>query len=135
MVYNPQGLKDTFFERTNRETVRAFFAPRPSHKATYTQTSTNYPGSVLYFPNDTGAHPTQKPVALFEYLIRTYTDEGQTVLDNTMGSGTTGVACVRTGRRFIGIEQDAGYYEIARKRIQEEYDKTALFNEAAKHTS
>ena len=52
-----------------------------------------------------------------EYLIRTYTDEGQTVLDNTMGSGTTGVACVNTGRNFIGIEQDPGYYDIAAKRL------------------
>jgi DNA modification methylase len=62
-------------------------------------------------------HPTQKPVALMEYLIRTYTNEGDTVLDNCMGSGTTGVACVNTGRNFIGIEQDAGYFDIARKRI------------------
>ena len=63
-------------------------------------------------------HPTQKPVALLEYLIRTYTNEGETVLDNTMGSGTTGVACVQTGRSFIGIELDAGYFEIAQARIQ-----------------
>lgn len=64
-------------------------------------------------------HPTQKPVALFEYLIRTYTNERDTVLDNTMGSGTTGVACNNTGRKFIGIERDPGYFEIAQKRIQE----------------
>ena len=62
-------------------------------------------------------HPTQKPVALMEYLIRTYTNEGETVLDNTMGSGTTGVACVSTGRRFIGIERDETYFNIARSRI------------------
>ena len=62
-------------------------------------------------------HPTQKPVALMEYLIRTYTNEGGTVLDNTMGSGTTGVACVSTGRRFIGIERDETYFNIARSRI------------------
>ncbi len=66
-----------------------------------------------------GLHPTQKPVALMEYLIRTYTNEGQTVLDNTMGSGTTGVACVNTGRRFIGIERDEAYFNLASKRIQE----------------
>jgi DNA modification methylase len=62
-------------------------------------------------------HPTQKPVALMEYLIRTYTNPGDTVLDNTMGSGTTGVACVNTGRQFIGIERDAGYFQIAQRRI------------------
>ena len=62
-------------------------------------------------------HPTQKPVELMEYLIRTYTNEGETVLDNTMGSGTTGVACMNTGRRFIGIERDETYFNIARSRI------------------
>ena len=64
-------------------------------------------------------HPTQKPVDLLEYLIRTYTNEGETVLDFTMGSGSTGVACVNTNRNFIGIELDEGYFEIARKRIEE----------------
>ena len=64
-------------------------------------------------------HPTQKPVALMEYLIRTYTNEGQTVLDNTMGSGTTGVACANTGRQFIGIERDEAYFAIAKKRIED----------------
>lgn len=68
--------------------------------------------------NQTGrVHPTQKPVALMEYLIRTYTNPGELVLDNTMGSGTTGVACVNTGRRFIGIERDEKYFQIARERI------------------
>jgi len=62
-------------------------------------------------------HPTQKPVALCEYLIKTYTNEGETVLDNTMGSGTTGIACLNTGRNFIGIEKDPKYFEIARNRI------------------
>jgi len=72
------------------------------------------------FPVDgRGLHPTQKPVALMEYLIRTYTNEGDTVLDFTMGSGTTGVACINTGRRFIGIELDADYFATAEKRVQE----------------
>jgi site-specific DNA-methyltransferase (adenine-specific) len=64
-------------------------------------------------------HPTQKPVALFEYLIKTYTNEGETVLDNCMGSGTTGVACINTNRNFIGIELDPEYFKIAEKRINE----------------
>jgi len=62
-------------------------------------------------------HPTQKPVALFEYLIKTYTDEGELVLDFTLGSGTTAVACIETNRRYIGIEIDPTYFEIAKKRI------------------
>lgn len=76
------------------------------------------PISVLEFDRETGMHPTQKPVALMEYLIRTYTNEGETVLDNCMGSGTTGVACINTGRDFIGIEQDDKYFAIAKQRIE-----------------
>jgi len=87
-------------------------------KTEYLQTHTNYPRSILRFPSEGGTvHPTQKPVALMEYLIRTYTNEGQTVLDNTMGSGTTGVACMRTKRDFIGIERDEKYFAIACARI------------------
>lgn len=69
---------------------------------------------------DGNFHPTQKPVALLEYLIRTYTNEGETVLDNCMGSGSTGVACVNTGRNFIGIELDKVYFDIAKNRIEDE---------------
>ena len=79
-----------------------------------------YPKSVLFFNREPKPiHPTQKPVALLEYLIRTYTNEGETVLDFTMGSGSTGVACVNTNRHFIGIELDEGYFNIAKKRIEE----------------
>ena len=80
------------------------------------------PQSILLFNKGSDGkyiHPTQKPVALMEYLIRTYTNEGETVLDFTMGSGTTGVACVKTGRNFIGIELDEKYFQIAEKRINE----------------
>lgn len=80
-----------------------------------------FPLRNLYFPRDNQGgksfHPTQKPVALLEYLIKTYTDTGGVILDNCMGSGSTGVACVQTGRQFIGIENDAGYYNIAKERI------------------
>jgi site-specific DNA-methyltransferase (adenine-specific) len=75
------------------------------------------PRSIQRFNVETGYHPTQKPVALMEYLIRTYTNEGDTVLDNCMGSGTTGVACANTDRNFIGIERDPGYFAIATNRI------------------
>ena len=82
-----------------------------------------YPTNILDFPNCANkkylVHPTQKPVALMEYLIRTYTNEGESVLDFTMGSGTTGVACKNLGRDFIGIELDQGYYDIAQQRIGE----------------
>ena len=85
----------------------------------YRQTVTGYPRGIIKFAQDSNAlHPTQKPVALMEYLIRTYTNEGDVVLDNCMGSGTTGVACANTGRRFIGMEMDAGYFEIAAERIR-----------------
>lgn len=82
------------------------------------QEKTNYPRTIQKFKSEGKTlHPTQKPVALMEYLIRTYTDEDETVLDFTMGSGTTGVACVNTNRNFVGIELDAEYYEIAKCRI------------------
>lgn len=76
-----------------------------------------YPISILEFAPETGMHPTQKPVPLLEYLIKTYTNESDTVLDNTMGSGTTGVACKNLNRNFIGIEKDENYFKIAEQRI------------------
>ena len=87
---------------------------------------TRNPISILEFDREVGHHPTQKPVALMEYLIRTYTNEGDTVLDNTMGSGTTGVACENTGRKFIGIERDPTYFDVAVGRISD----AALFGPA-----
>ena len=80
-----------------------------------------YPSNIQTFSNHNrgNVHPTQKPVALMEYLIKTYTNEGETVLDFTMGSGTTGVACLNTNRRFIGIELDEGYFDVAQNRIKE----------------
>ena len=77
------------------------------------------PTSILRFNIERGLHPTQKPIALLEWLIKTYTNAGETVLDNCMGSESTGVACMNTGRNFIGIEIDEGYFAIAEKRIEE----------------
>jgi site-specific DNA-methyltransferase (adenine-specific) len=85
----------------------------------YHKSDQYYPVSVLDFKVERGLHPTQKPVALMEYLIRTYTNQGETVLDFTMGSGTTGVACKNLSRSFIGIEMDADYFSAASKRIDE----------------
>ncbi len=86
------------------------------------QDGLKYPTSILRYqkPHPSVAlHCTEKPVALLEYLVKTYTNEGETVLDNCMGSGSTGVACVNTGRNFIGIELDKQYFDIAEKRIKE----------------
>ncbi|MNX76644.1 Modification methylase DpnIIB [compost metagenome] len=84
-----------------------------------------YPDSQLHYScrEERGLHPTQKPVSLMEYLIETYTSEGDTVLDNCMGSGTTGVACVKTNRKFIGIEKDVNYYSLAQERILGQYEE------------
>lgn len=126
MTYNPQGVRQCDVTRTNTRKDRAFVSIRPSHKDRYRQTQTGYPDSVLRFDNDVGTvHPTQKPVALMEYLIKTYTNEGDTVLDNCMGSGTTGVACANTNRKFIGMELDSDYFRIARRRIAEAYKTKA----------
>ena len=79
---------------------------------------TRYPKSVVQFKRETGLHPTQKPVALFEYLIKTYTNENELILDNCMGSGTTAIACINTNRNYIGFEKDKQYYDIANQRIK-----------------
>lgn len=89
---------------------------------TFYDSDERYPTGIIEIStaNQHGkVHPTQKPVALMEYLIKTYTNEGETVLDFTFGSGTTGVACVNTGRKFIGIEMDEGYFNVAKNRILE----------------
>lgn len=98
--------------RTYSDNYGDIGAPAP------TQGELRVPSSHQKFNTEVGLHPTQKPVTLMEYLIRTYTNEGDTVLDNCMGSGTTGVACANTGRNFIGMEMDAGYFEIAKNRIE-----------------
>ena len=125
MNYYPQGLK--VFNQRNRNsskrgTDNTYWRPslKSSNGELYIQQYTNYPTNVLCFDKvQKAVHPTQKPVPLLEYLIKTYTNEGETVLDNCMGSGSTGVACVNTRRDFIGIELDKGYFDIAKKRIED----------------
>lgn len=121
MTYNPQGIKEANVKHTGAlKKFGATVGARPSHVDEYTQTETNYPKSVLNFDSETKReHHTQKPIALLEYLIRTYSNERETVLDNTMGSGSTGVAAVNTGRSFIGMELDPGYFETEKRRIEE----------------
>ena len=101
---------------------------RPSDKPTYIQEFTNYPTQILKF-NSQGktVHPTQKPVALMEYLIKTYTNEGDLVLDFTMGSGSTCVACYNTNRKYIGIELEEKYFKIACNRIEHLENTPTLF--------
>lgn len=121
-TYNPQATR----RKTNAKNsgARTGVYGRFTAAAGITQHDSNgYPKSVLsfntaYHDQEAGFHPTQKPVALMEYLIKTYTNEGDTVLDFTIGSGTTGVAAMRTDRRFIGIELDPDYFKIAEQRIK-----------------
>lgn len=124
-AYNPQGLRKL---DKPIEAVRAAYDDCIYKMSTltkpYKQEYTGYPNNLLYFDSDTingkgSYHPTQKPVKLCEYLIQTYTNERETVLDNCMGSGTTGVACMNTGRNFIGFELDSIYFARALKRIVE----------------
>ena len=122
MRYNPQGL-DVYgkMRKSSKSKFGNIDGKRKSHKAEVVHEFTNYPRMFLSFGKDTcknNLHPTQKPVALCEYLIKTYTDEGMTVLDNCMGSGSTGVACLNTGRKFIGIEKDEQYFDVAKERIE-----------------
>lgn len=122
MKYFPQHLKPSGKKVNGDKSCKADgdghrFA-RPSNKS-YIQEFTNYPVTLLNINNEgKTVHPTQKPVALLEYLIKTYTNEGETVLDNCMGSGSSGCAALNTGRLFIGIEKDDKYFEIAKSRIE-----------------
>lgn len=118
MTYNPQNLLEagtkTYRDHGNYMGGRAQSLRLIGQ--TY-QSKTNYPRSILRFPKDGNLHTTQKPVALLEYLIRTFSNEGDIVCDPTMGSGSTGVACVRTGRHFIGFEKMPKYFDISVERI------------------
>ena len=116
-TYNPQGLIEC--ERKIKRTSRGYQGERQNSKDEYISKFTNYPTSIIEFSSEgKTVHPTQKPVELLEYLIKTYSNEGEVVLDNCMGSGSTGVACINTNRKFIGIELDEKYFEIAKERIE-----------------
>jgi site-specific DNA-methyltransferase (adenine-specific) len=118
--YNPQGLIP-FNKMVRRGNNGTNFGKSGTENF---QEFTNYPRSILRFASDPKpVHPTQKPVALLEYLIRTYSNEGETVLDNTMGSGSCAIACLNSNRNFLGMEKDEKYFEIAKKRIKESKKK------------
>lgn len=119
-TYNPQGIesvgKVTYSNKRKADHITG------NRKENTAESNKGYPKDVLEVNSETiTTHPTQKPVALMEYLIKTYTNEFETVLDFTMGSGTTGVACANTNRKFIGIELDSNYFNIAKERIENAY--------------
>ena len=124
-LYNPQKTAHTGELRTNKVkngSLGKLIDSNCGVPTSYRDDRTRYPIQVLKFNRDclkSNLHPTQKPIALMEYLIRTYTNENETVLDFTFGSGTTGVACMNTNRKFIGIEMDDHYFDIGSKRILE----------------
>lgn len=128
-TYNPQmwySSPYSSFKSSTKKIGEAYGDLKSQHRDN--PDGSRYPKSVLQFKQEKGFHPTQKPVPLMEYLIKTYSNEGEIVLDNTMGSGTTGVAAVQCDRKFIGIESDKEYYDIAMKRIRlaEKQKKMAL---------
>jgi len=133
MTYNPQGLVAVSIKKKNSEKRIGKMLNQAHHlgpnnklisDSEYTQNFTNYPNEMLEFDIEYDTvHETQKPVKLIEHLIRTYSNENDMVLDNTMGSGTTGIGCVNTGRRFIGIELVEKYFKLSKYRIQEAQKK------------
>ena len=123
-TYNPQGITKGVSIKTGRSRKgnSRNYGKTGCGNPEYIQTVSNYPKDIICFSNPSNKghlHPNQKPIALLEYLIKTYTNENDVVLDNCMGSGSTGVACINTNRNFIGMELDKHYFEIAEKRIAE----------------
>ncbi len=120
MVYNAQGLVKCHKVCKGKKASHSEHRLRLTDQQDYLQEWTNYPTTIIYFASEgKPVHPTQKPVELMEYLIKTYTQEGDVVLDFTAGSFTTGVACINLNRKFIGIELDKGYFDIGVNRIKE----------------
>lgn len=126
-IYNPQKINGKPYKCAARKPPLAFEARQKRGSTillpTENKNGKRFPISVLKFDRckNAGLHPTQKPVALLEWLIATYTNPGDTVLDPVMGSGTTGVACANLGRRFVGIEKDPTYFAAAKARIESAY--------------
>lgn len=128
MPYNPQGLIPCKKVKNGKNKFGTNIGKRPSQVDEQVAEFTNYPNAVLQFAQvGKKIHPTQKPVELIAYLIRTYTNEGDTVLDNCMGSGTTAIAAIKEKRHFIGFELNKEYYDKACKRIKDEQAQLTLF--------
>ena len=123
-TYNPQGIITGVKIKTGRSRKgnSRNYGKTGCGNPDYIQTTSNYPKDIICFSNPSNKghlHPNQKPINILEYLVKTYTNEGDIVLDNCMGSGSTGVACINTDRNFIGIELDKQYFDIAKKRVKE----------------
>jgi DNA modification methylase len=131
MTYNPQFTEGKEYKLPKVSKTTDLFGENHKngvYKHYDRDTSKRYPYNIIQFNMDKPkVHPTQKPVALFEYLIKTYTNEGETVLDNCMGSGTTAIACINTNRQYIGFELDTGYFNIATERIENHKQQLTLF--------
>jgi site-specific DNA-methyltransferase (adenine-specific) len=124
-TYNPQGLYWNP-RKNSRNPKTAGSDSYGQHGNDVISTWAGYPTDYIEFKGEFGLHPTQKPVALFEYLILTYTNKGEVVLDNCIGSGTTAIACIKTDRHYIGIEQEQKYVDIANERIRQECSQLKL---------
>ena len=127
MVFNPQFRKGEPYTCRNGK-ASANYDTKNYEQVITVNDGNYYPISILEFSPETGMHPTQKPVALFEYLIKTYTNKGDLVLDNTAGSGTTAIACLNTNRSYIVMEKEEMYYDIILQRVKEWHEKQGLFN-------
>lgn len=128
MPYNPQGLVPCHKVKNGKNKFGTNIGKRPSQVDEYVAEFTNYPNAVIKFDQiGKKLHPTQKPLELIRYLIRTYSDEGALILDNCMGSGTTAIACIKEHRHFIGFELNKEYYEKALARIKREQQQPTLF--------
>lgn len=115
-TYNPQFVAGKPYSQHNGKGKSTNYGQQRSYETV--NTGFRYPTDIQKFSTNKGLHPTQKPVELMEYMVKTYTNPGDVVLDNCIGSGTTGVACKNTDREFIGIEMDRDYFEIAKNRIE-----------------
>jgi len=145
MTYNPQGLIPVEIKKKNSEKRIGKMLNQVHHlgannklisESEYTQKFTNYPNEIVEFDIEYNTfHETQKPVKLIEYLIRTYSNEGDTVLDNTMGSGTTGIGCINTKRKFIGIELNEKYFKLSKYRILNTLNNIVIESESASESN
>jgi DNA modification methylase len=133
-TYNPQMIEKNYLDKRTKsgQNKKVDIYNKFTKVERTIDVKLGFPKTIQYFKTpfkggEAGLHPTQKPIALMEYLIRTYTNKNEIVLDNTMGSGSTGIACINTNREFIGIELDTEYYDKAVQRIKDHVTKQKLF--------
>lgn len=134
-IYNPQMVKGEMRKRRpigSDIAISSSWKPKEHFEFEEAYSDLRYPKAIISFPKDKEKlHPTQKPVSMFEYMIKTYTNEGDTVLDNCMGSGTTAIACLNTKRNFIGFELSKEYFDIATKRVDKRKRELDLLDDVS----